>query len=391
MKIDISSINKNDFCISERLHDVAGKVLLVTPGFGKHLWNMGELHLRSIMTLPDGTVLDSGFPKFRNYGENSDDDILTRRLIADGKVLFAEKMDGSLIIRSVINGKVCFRTRGSHTLGEGADFSFSSVLNLVSEKYPNLLNPKLYSDSTLLFEYTSPNNKIIISYDDDKLTTLGMMIYNHSSGLPAFRGSKDIVLDIANTFAVEPVSFYDLPDDLDEVARIVKGWSGVEGIVVWGQLDDGTMHLAKIKAEEYIRIHSFKYNFSSEKIKKLCYIKNIETIEQLKNEIYLIDMDWELVSIAEPYFNEYLKDKHEMQVRIEIVRNLIASNKINLIESRKEVAMALMALFSDKIDFNIGINICTGNEEQLKLMVYANALGISVSAIKSLQKSSDIM
>lgn len=337
------------------------------------------------MVSTDGEILCSGFPKFRNYGEDEEDDRLTRQLIAEGRVLFAEKMDGSLVIRSVINGEVCLRTRGSHQLGEGDEFSFQEVRVLVEERYPRLLDPTLAADITLLFEFTSPANKIILEYEDSALTILGAMVYDHPSGLPVYQGNKDLIDNLAGLFEVEPVTFHDLPYDLDEVAKIVRSWSGSEGIVVWGQLEDGRTHLAKIKAEEYIRMHSLKYHLSGDKIRRLCWWKGIETEEQLRDEMYSLGVDWEFCAFILPDFQEYISRKEYMRQHIEEVKAKVISEGIYNLNSTKSQVVLLKRIF-DKQDFNIGIQFCRGNLEYLDRVVDAYALEIPLNGLRSLQE-----
>lgn len=381
--INLSDIDEGEFRISKRIHPVAGEIYLITPGFDKHIWNENDVHLRSLILDPTGKIISSGLPKFFNYGEDQNNDQLTRRLIAEGRVFFTEKMDGSLIIRDVINNQVCFRTRGSHEVGE----EFDEVMELVRNQYPNLLNPDLFSDVTLLFEYTSPNNQIILKYEVASLTALGMMVYDHPSRLPVFKADDILIDKLASTFGVNPVKIHHLPLNLDEAAKIIRSWSGSEGIVVWGELPDDRIHLVKIKTEEYIRLHSLKYHLSGDKIKRLCWWKNIETHDQLRDEMYRLGVDWEFISFILPDFEEYLARKNWMLLRIERVKREILDARIHQLGSAKHQAEALKGLYaSDKQSFNIGIQFCRGNENYLKRMIDAYALDVSLNSLNALEE-----
>ncbi len=159
--INFDEINRDEFQISKRFLKEIGEVILITPSFEKHKWTPSELHLRSLLCTPDGKICSSGFQKFKNLGEDPEVDLLVKQSILEGKSWFTSKMDGSLVIRSVINGKVHFRTRGSHTLGEGF---IGPIMKMVQERYPKLLDPNLDARYSILFEYTSPENKIVVDY-----------------------------------------------------------------------------------------------------------------------------------------------------------------------------------------------------------------------------------
>lgn len=384
--IDMSSIDRKAFRVSQRVHDVAGDIYLITPGFDKHVWERDELHLRSLIVRADGEILCSGFSKFKNYGENEEDDLLIRQLIADNKVLFTEKMDGSCIIRTVINDVVCFRTRGSHTLGEGFE---ELVMNLVNDKYPKLMDSSLMNDVSVLFEFTAPDNQIILKYDESALTCIGTMVYNHESGLPTFVGNAGIVNNVAGIFGVDAVSFHDMPSDLDQAVEAIRSWSGSEGIVVWGNKPDGTMLLIKIKAEEYIRLHSLRYQLSGDKIKKLCWIKGIETHDQLKAEMHKLGVDWEFVSFILNDFDEYINALNYIRQRIAEIKLQIDSEGIRELPTMKRKALALKRLYSIKREFAIGIEYCKGNYEYLDRAVYSSALEIPMNALKTLQDTQE--
>ena len=381
--IDLNQIDQEQFRVLSRTHPVAGEVFLITPGFDKHVWNDDDRHLRSLMVDPSGKILSSGFFKFKNYGEDPNDDRITRQLIAEGQVFFTEKMDGSLIIRDVINDQVCFRTRGAHEIGE----DFSEVLELIKNQYPDLLNPSLFSDVTLLFEYTSPKNQIVLEYEIAALTILGMMVYDHPSKLPVFRSDDNLISELASTFGVNSVKFHQLPFDLDDAAKIIRSWSGSEGVVVWGKLPDDRIHLAKIKTEEYIRLHSLKYHLSGDKIKRLCWWKGIQTHDQLRDEMYRLGIDWEFVSFILPDFEDYLARKDWMFLRIKNVKEEVLNAGIYQLDSAKHQAKALKELYaSDKQGFNIGIQFCRGNENYLERMVDAYALDIPLNSLNSLEE-----
>jgi hypothetical protein len=380
VKIKLPKINRSKFKVQERVHSKLGNVVLITPNKDKHSWEDGELHLRSLLCRPDGEVLCSGLPKFFNYGERVDLDRLAEKCISsDDIVYFPEKMDGSLIIRTVIDGYVSFRTRGSHHLGEFEE----KVMSLVEEKYPNLLDESYKDYCTMLFEYTSPNNQIVIVYDDCALTFLGEMHYNGST--PEFVSSPALIEEVSALTGVNAVKFRDMNNLSPEgILKEVSGWMNLEGVVLWCVLPDGRIHLAKIKAEEYRRIHWIKYQLSCEKIWKFCWVKGIETKKQFRNELYILGLDWEAMDFALPAFEDYNENRIYYENEVAEMIKLLDEEGVPNLDTRKEKALALKKLTMGKKElFNIGIQYCLGNLDRVADAKEALILDISVGRLGS--------
>lgn len=378
--LDLNSITCPDIRIQERSHSVAGEVLLIGPCKGKHKWRSDELHLRSLLVSKKGEIICSGFPKFRNYGEDEEDDILTRKLITNGDVYFTEKMDGSLLIRSVIDNQVCFRTRGSHDLGEFSE----AVLSLVESKYPKLLEPSYRSNVSMLFEYTSPDNKIIIDYDEPGLTFLGEMVYKQRFAVPTFQSDIDLVAKVSEETGVNKLAFHALPCDINQVTKEVAKWNESEGIVIWGKLPDGRMHLAKIKAQEYVKLHSLKYHLSGRKIKQLCWMYGIETHSALQDKLYSLGVDWEFFDFVREDFEEYISRLNEKREYVAGIKQLVNDEGILELPRKRQVVRLKQML--DKKGFNTAIQYCNGREDYLNNLIYAYALDEAIPTLKILRE-----
>jgi len=387
MYINFDEVSREDFDISERELDGYGKVFLIKPCFGKHIWTSEDRHLRSLLCSPDGRVISSGFGKFHNYSEHSELDLITQQQILAGNAWFAEKMDGSLLIRSVLsNGKVHFRTRGSHTLGEGFK---EPIEALILNKYPNLMDPTRDARYSILFEYTSPDNLIVIQYEDIKLTVLGMM--DLSADPAEFVSSPELVRQLEADYGVPAVSFYNLKGGAEEVIEQIKGWKGREGVVVWCQLPDGKMHLTKIKASEYIRIHSLKFQLTSEKVKQICWYKDIDTLDKLKEEFHRLGVDWEAISFVEPIFDEYAQRKAEVTAEVTEFIKQILDEKVEELGSRKLKALKLKEMAgSNRALFSVGMQYILGNKD-LGPFIDSITLGISIKRIKNFRKEAKVL
>jgi hypothetical protein len=183
----------------------------------------------------------------RATNANAAHDAETRRLLAAGaKVVYTEKLDGTLIIRSVIDGKVHLRTRGNHSLG---DFE-APVMALIRERYPLLLETGANGSLgwSHVFEYTAPTNRIVVAYDEAKLTALGCV--DHETG--AFEPDQDPWFDVAL------VERRDLDADPDAAAKQAAEMTGDEGVVAWIERPDGSCHLVKMKSLWWLRAHALR-------------------------------------------------------------------------------------------------------------------------------------
>jgi len=171
MRTDLAAIDRTFFFVRTISHPELGALVQIAPQKNKHRWSADELHLRSLLTRPDGRIVSSGFPKFLNVGEDAATDAITAAAISSGRAWFTDKLDGSLIIRDVIDGVVLLRTRGSAEVsGERGD----RLHALVAQSHPTLLDPTVLPGRSLLFEFTSdhPDDRIIIRYDTTSLTAL---------------------------------------------------------------------------------------------------------------------------------------------------------------------------------------------------------------------------
>lgn len=388
MFIDISKINKDDFNISPRTHKVLGEVILITPKKGKHKWNNDELHLRSLLIKPDGKILSSGFFKFHNIGERPDDDVAMFEAMQQGvPFYFPEKMDGSLIIRTVIGDYISFRTRGSHHLG---DFE-PAVMSLIKEKYPRLLDINLYPDMTMLFEYTSPDNQIVVKYDDSKLTLLGVMIYTEE--LPKFVGTPSLIEDMARASGVSALKFheFDQKAGLDKVYNEISSWENKEGIVIWCN-DSNGMRLAKLKSPEYVRLHALKFQLSEDKVRKVAFVKDLLTLSDLQNYFFNLDIDWESVSFIEEFFNKYIEEKNvEEKIVQDFVTRMNVHPELFLDISRKRKALIVKELSNnDKSLFSLGMKYIFGNPTDRKIMIIrtvgCRVLGVPMNTLVYIKK-----
>lgn len=353
--LDINKVNRDEFNIKEQ-----DGLRLIFPRKNKWEWKEEERNLRSIIVDENGKVVSSAWSKFGNYGEFRDDtDTLNAFLINEAPVHFTLKMDGSLCCRSVINGKVVLRTRGTMYGGEDQEEQIAfgkRFYKVAEEKYPIMLDPTWYVNCSLLFEYVSPDNVIVVNYDTEDLIFLGGVYHNDLTPIP-----YEVAQHIAKQHNLNLVKTATLPNKAKDILANIDEWK-TEGVVA----RVGNVFV-KIKSAWYMALHKLKAQMNYETIAEVCIKDNIT------NEIDLIkycgehSYDYELIVSATKLFQEYLVYRNMgedlLKQGTEFVNNFQSSitKPVEPAKKRKEFAQLvckesgvykamLFALYDNKID-----------------------------------------
>jgi hypothetical protein len=397
MKIDIGAIDQTRFHVNFRNIDGLGEFYLIVPHKAMWSWAVGEEHLRSLLCKTDGTVVSAGFPKFFNYTENPQSDAVVNDAFKQQRVVLTEKADGSLIIRSVIDGKVHFRTRGCELIAS----DMRDIVNECISRYPCLLDPNWgnfvinsagnkLATTSFLMEFISPETQIVIKYEKPELIALGHIDF--SGDTLCFLGVNDSWNDFADIRglprAIKRLSLKS--DNISSILSAVKGWEGVEGLVTWSSLDDGSTHLCKFKSEWYMRLHALRSIASPKFVSQYCWANDITTLDEMKCNLQSQGFDWEIVSFLEPIFNEYathrnaiLKMKHFFDDTIE-VRKLKQQPRKDIALQAKELAASV----ETEQWFSYIMMTCVNEVSRAKDAVDALILNVSIAQLKNIKQES---
>lgn len=297
MNIDVSALDDFDFKVSRR-----GDVRLINPTHIKHVWEEDELHFRSLLIDDAGEVLSSGFPKFFNYGEKPAHDAAFRAALAENRVTLHEKLDGSLIIMSVDHNQVGrVRTRGNHSLGE-----FAEPVQRCLNQYPKawiLTQLNVFGSFSLLMEYVSPENQIVVKYTNPELYLLA--IVDHSD-LQVY--NSESLLTFLSSVSGIPVAprFKAVSLESDVLIDYVRSLKGREGVVA-SYIHEGRTQFLKIKSEEYVRLHSVRFNMEG-KGRKLAYLLGIEADYEILPKLASLGIDAEGAAFISGEIAEYVRD-----------------------------------------------------------------------------------
>lgn len=353
-----------DFTAEER----DGRVL-VKPSKIKHLWSQDEICLRSVLTDSAGAVLSAGFPKFFNYGENQDDSAEVDRLMA-GDVVFTEKLDGSLIVRSVIAGAVHLRTRGNYDLGD----MFGHVRAFAAEKHPDVLDPSVGDPSaSYLFEYTAPDNQIVLAYRERALTFLGRVCHTRLA-----------FFDDQSPFSTPVVARVPLEAESARHAQTaIMSRERTEGVVAWLRRQDGSIHLSKFKSAWYLRAHALKSFATADRIRDYAWANGFNTVPEFVNGLMRDGVDYESAVDKVPLFETFIRDRAARLDEVDAAR--CAAAAIAGLPDRGAKARALKADPALERFFHQLIYFVLGESDKADETREAYGLGLSSMQLKSLK------
>lgn len=239
------------------------------------------LDCRGIKFDKSGNIIARPLHKFFNLDESQ------AAFSLDGKTRFyvQEKRDGSMVHSVILNGEVCLMTRKGIT-----DISISAERYLTNAHKEIIIgNPNW----TYIFEYTSPDNRIVIGYDEPELTLLA--IRNIRTGEYYRTHSQGAVIPTVHEYVGSEIFNKNEPE-----YKYVGAFSRLgnlnfdnhgEGVVLVEA--DNFFHRVKVKTEEYVRIHSMVSNFNFMSMKKkfeICINGNVDDYAAFLDEKTFSDL-----------------------------------------------------------------------------------------------------
>ncbi len=322
-----------------------GEILVVpTRGVGNSTWyDWNSRWLRSMHLSEDGTIISCGWPKFMNLNEGVGEYKVTEKDILDraGKDLIATlKIDGSLLVRFVHNGKVRFRTRGS--LGVFVDNAHE--VKQFCEENPRLLDPKLLPGLSVLFEWVSPDNQIVIKYKQPHLFLTGAVVYDrnrpwHDARLRLL--SMKELKQIQEDLEVELVHHYELHSK-SEVADLIQDLQTNREIEGFALRFDNEQQLVKVKGEHYFILHALRSNLTTNKLIELWICWNRPKYAEYAQEFISI-YDYECWTWAMPAVSSMFDGVREANGIVAHVKAFVDGNSYL---PRKEFALLSQKRFN---------------------------------------------
>lgn len=285
MKINLNKIDHDQFMVNP--HIVNGETLwLIQPTYIGVKWTQETKHFRSSLWNDDGELVSAGFPKFTNWGENPEHFPLPQSL---KNCNIVEKIDGSLLIVSKYKGHYILRTRGTV---DASNLANGHEIEIFEKKYANVFD--LYSDDetfdtwpfSLLFEWVSPENRIILNYGNEPEWYLVGGINHKEYTL----WGQSFLNETANRLTLKRPVVYSFPS-ISNLISDVETWKGKEGVCVYSN-NDQTIH--KVKGAWYLALHRMKEALASfDKVVDVWFEQGQPTYVGFEKFI-ISNFDWEL-------------------------------------------------------------------------------------------------
>ena len=204
------------------------------------------LQCRGLKFDAEGKIIGRPFHKFFNIGEKQ----APQDIAWDAPHIVLDKLDGSMVHPVYLNDELVFMTRKGAT---------EHAKQAQSHAHASLLEFCVYclgANLTPMFEFTSPNNRIVVSYDHPELTLLAVreMVSGRYLLYPE-------VQRLAQKFNVPLVQSLGAVEDFARFISDARAKEEIEGYVV--VFDDG--HRLKLKTEHYSLRHSALASVTLEK------------------------------------------------------------------------------------------------------------------------------
>ena len=357
MKIDVSTVDRTQFMVHE--HFLNGEVVyLVQPQHIGTKWTQDNKHMRSVVVNYEGEVISAGFPKFTNWGENPDHFPVPTSL---RNCTVMEKLDGSLLIVSKYKGQYILRTRGTVDASKLANgFELELFKSTILSKLHDNNDTWNYS---IIWEWLSPINKIVLSYGDEPMWKLIGFI-DHSDYSLATQDMLDLMAKKYDLLRPEIYTFTDVNDLLQNVDQ----WKGKEGVCVYSK-NDQTIH--KVKGAWYLALHHMKSELSNiEKVMDVWLEQGMPDYNTFYNYIFTT-FDFELAEQTKGMISRITDGKKEVD-KIVWGMNLFVNTRLRLLPSRKEQAQVVISSYGETNRASFIFKLLDGKslskEEYKKLM-----------------------
>ena len=357
MKIDIQKVDLTQFMVHE--HSLNGEIVhLIQPQHIGTKWTQDNKHMRSVVVNYAGEVISASMPKFTNWGENPEHFPVPTSL---KNATVVEKLDGSTLIVSKYNGQYILRTRGTvdaSTMANGFELELfkSTILNKLQD------NNDTWGYS-IIWEWLSPINKIVLSYGDEPIWKLIGFI-NHINYSLATQDMLDAMAKKYDLLRPEIYTFTDISDML----QIVDKWQNKEGVCLYSK-NDQVIH--KIKASKYLLLHHLKSELSSlEKVLDVWLEQGMPDYQTFYNYIFTT-FDYELAEQCRGMISRIVDAKKEVD-KIVWGMNLFVNTRLRLLSTRKEQAEQVISAYGNtnraSFLFKLLDGKSLGKEEYKKLL-----------------------
>ena len=194
----------------------------------------------------DGKLIARPFHKFFNLGEKG----APQAEPWDSPHVVMEKLDGSMVHPVLLGGELVFMTRMNRSVQADA------ALAVASAGVRSLCEDMIHAGFTPIFEFTGPENRIVVAYDTPQSTLLAVRDMRTGLYLP----HVDIEV-LGAKYDVPVVGTHGTVEDVMAFWNATRAMEEGEGFVI--AFEDG--HRLKIKTEAYALRHKALSGLAHEK------------------------------------------------------------------------------------------------------------------------------
>jgi RNA ligase len=198
-----------------------------------------------------GNIIRRPFNKFFNLNEKAETRTENVNIALPHVIL--DKLDGSFIAPFVVDDKLIYGTKmgWTHVTDQVNEFLKDK------ENYHQFSRYLINGGLTPIFEFTSPANRIVISYKETNLTLLGVRAMDTGDYI-GYRFLKEH----CDSFNIPLVRA--LPGNIENMETFVSNTRALQGEEGYVIRFDGGLQI-KMKADEYVLKHKVKDSISQEK------------------------------------------------------------------------------------------------------------------------------
>lgn len=294
-------------CKDFTLHDKTYRIFNYRLASWTEFQRLDAVNARGIMfdVTDENKVKIASMPpaKFFNYEEGNVEH--KKFKVGDQMV----KMDGSLISTYLHNGELFLKSKASLFSSQAL-----SAMNFLNKEENEGLKADLVKlanmDYTANMEYTSPENRIVIKYDDEGLTLLSAR--SHDTGDNLFASRLEKFLEENNMPQLKKIlvaytSFRNKNIDQDKYVVDVRAEQEGEGYVV-EMYDENTSYLVKLKNIKYVTLHQTKEAiFSDKKLFESVIEEATDDLRSLfSDDVSIIERIEEMENKVRPIYNHFV-------------------------------------------------------------------------------------
>ena len=267
----------------------------------------------------------------------------------------------STLVLSKYKGQYILRTRGTvdaSTMANGFEL----------ELFKSTILSKLHDNNdtwnySIIWEWLSPINKIVLSYGDEPMWKLIGSI-DHSDYSLATQDMLDLMAKKYDLLRPEIYTFTDISDML----QIVDKWQDREGVCLYSK-NDQVIH--KIKASKYLLLHHLKSELSNiEKVLDVWLEQGMPDYNTFYNYIFTT-FDYELAEQCKGMISRIADGKKEVNKIVDGMNDFV-NNRLRSLSTRKEQAQLVISSYGEtnraSFLFKLLDGKSLGKEEYKKLM-----------------------